>query len=60
MKTIEKKDLEILKQEIYETLICGYNSEGEEMGMGEVGICLDTADQIIEDWIEKANITITD
>lgn len=60
MKTIESKDLEILIQEIYETLICGYDSEGNEMDMGDMGICLDTAEQIIQDWIKKANITVTD
>jgi hypothetical protein len=58
MTNLTETQIEILKNEIYETLMAGYDNEGNEMGMGEMGECLDTADTIINDWVTKAGITI--
>jgi hypothetical protein len=58
MTNLTEEQAEILKNEIYEILISGYDSEGNELGMGEMGECMDVADGIIYEWTKKANITI--
>jgi hypothetical protein len=56
MLLLDEKLNETLQSIIYTVLINGYDAQGEELGMGEMGECEDAAEQIIKDFCQKANI----
>lgn len=55
---LTENQYDLLKQEIYLTLMAGYNNQGEELGMGEMAECEEVATQIILNWADKANIEL--
>ena len=58
MEKLQEPENDILESAIYTVLINGYDSDGEDLGMGEMGDCRQAAEQIIQDFCEKANIEI--
>lgn len=62
--TITTKQYNSLVKTIYETLISVvvYTPDGEEieMGLGEMGDCLDTATNTVNKWCNVEQITIID
>lgn len=45
------KQIKSLEDKIYDTLI-----QGEEMGMGDMGNCMEAAKEIVKEWMEENNI----
>ena len=58
MEKLTENQYDLLKHEIYMVLMAGYDSDGEEIGMGEMGNCEDAAHDIVDEWIKKANIEL--
>lgn len=56
MKQITESEYNLLKHEIYMTLIAGYDNEGNELGMGEMGDCELASEEIVQTWCNKAKI----
>jgi hypothetical protein len=58
MEKLTQHQYDILRHEIYLTLMNTFDEEGNEMSLGEMGICTEQAEIIIFDWIGKAGIEL--
>lgn len=53
MTQITEQQKDSLQSKIYEMLMAN-----PEMGLGEMGICSDSAQFLVDEWMEENNITL--
>ena len=55
---LTEEQLQELIKSIYDTLIAGFNNEGEPLGICDINDCIDAANDIVNNWIIKSKITV--